>query len=85
MPSSELDAVEVQHTSVEKKTPGTAREQRFTRNKHTSPTYTRTDISWLRASCLSEQEAVVTQHASTGGEETSKKSNSLDTRASIKQ
>ena len=38
---SESDAVEVQHASVEgKKTPGTARELRFTCNKHTTPAYT---------------------------------------------
>ena len=37
-------------------------------------------MSWVRASSLSEHEAVVTRHASTPVEETSKKSDSLDTK-----
>ena len=37
---SESDAVEVQHASVGKKTPGTAGGLRFTRNKPAMPAYT---------------------------------------------
>ena len=38
--SSELEAVEVQHASVGKKTPGTAGGLRFNRNKTATPAYT---------------------------------------------
>ena len=82
--SSQSDVVEVQHASVGKKTPGTAGVLRFTRNKQATPTYPPADPSWVRASPSSEHEAVVPRQASTAMEETSKKSDSPNTRADIK-
>ena len=58
---------------------------KFTRNKHTTPTYTWADMSWVKASSSSENEAVVARHTSTAAEETSKKSDSPDTRADIRR
>ena len=49
---------------------------KFTRNKHTTPTYTWADMSWVKASSSSENEAVVARHAST---------DSPDTRANIRR